>query len=77
MGAQIVQVFLGEFSGITVDEAELVGDVAWGGLDDGLGGTDVGSKRHTLLEGDDVPARDSFLGFRNGESGGHCRKVRW
>ena len=77
VGAQIVQVILGELSGVTVDDVELVSDVAWGGRDAGLGGANVGSEGHILLEGDDVPAGGGFLGFGNGKEGGHCGEVRW
>ena len=76
VGAQFVQVILAEISGVTVDQAEVVGDVAWGGRDTGFDRANVGSKRHILLEGDDILARDSFLGFGNSEKGGHWRKVR-
>ena len=75
MGAQIVQVLVGEFSGITVDEVELVGDVACGGRDAGLGGADVGSKRHAILEGNDITARDSVFSLRNSERGSHLEKI--
>ena len=75
IGAQIIQVILGEFSGVSVDDVELVGDVARGGRDAGLGGANVGSKRHTLLECNNILARDSFLGFGNSKKGGHWRKV--
>ena len=71
MGAQIVQVIVGELSGVTVDEAVLVGDIAWGGLDFGLGGANVGRKRHLLFEGDDISSGDGLFGFRNGKKGGH------
>ena len=75
VGAQIVQVFRRELSGVTVDDIELVSDVAWGGRDAGLGGANVGSERHILLEGNDVPARDGFLGFGNNKKGGHWERV--
>ena len=83
VGAQIVQVFLGELSGVTVDDFELVNNVAWGGRDVGLGGRDVGlggadmgSERYIVLEGNDIPARDRFLGFGNSKKGGHWERVR-
>ena len=75
MGAQIVQVIVGELSSITVDEVELVGDIACGGRDGGLGGTDVGSKRHAVLEGDDIAARDRVFSLRNSERGRHLEKI--
>ena len=71
VGTQIVQVIVRELSGVTVDEAELVGDIACGGRDAGLGGADVGGERHLVLEGDDVPARDGVFSLRNSEKGGH------
>ena len=77
VGTQVVQVIVRELSGVTVDEAELVGDVARGGRDAGLGGADVGSKRHLILEGDEIPARDGFFSFRNCEKGGHLEKLLW
>ena len=42
VGTQIVQVTLEELSGVTVDGAEFVGDVACGGRDAGLGRANVG-----------------------------------
>ena len=54
VGAQIIQGFVGELSGVTVDEAELVGDIA-------RGGANVGSERHPRLEGNDVSAGDGFF----------------
>ena len=70
VGTQLVQVIDGELSGITVDDVELVCDLAWGGHDLALDGVDVGSTRGTLLEGDDVPAGDGIRNLRNGEEGG-------
>jgi len=75
VSAQIVQVLLGELSSITVDDVEPVSDVAWGGRDAGLGRDNVGSERHILLEGNNIPSRDGFLGFGNGKKGGHCGRV--
>ena len=75
MGAQIVQVILGELSGVAVDETELVGDVACGGRDFGLGGANVGSERRLPLEGNDVPAGDGVFSLRNSEEGSHRGKV--
>ena len=75
MGAQIVQVIVSELSGITIDEVELVGNIACGGCDAGLGGADVGSKRHVVLEGNDIPARDGVFSLRNSERGGHLEKI--
>jgi len=72
VGKQVFQVIVGEISGVTVDDVELVGDVAVGGRDAGLGGANVGSKGHVLLEGDDVSAGDRVLGLVNSEDGGHC-----
>ena len=77
VGTQIVQVVVGELSGITVDEVVLVGDIACAGRDGGLGGADVGSKRHAVLEGNDIPAGDGVFSFRNSEKGGHWEKVAW
>ena len=71
VGAQMLQVIVREFPGVTVDEFVLVGDIAWGGLDFGFGGVDVGLERRLLLEGNDVPSWDGFFGFGNGEKGGH------
>ena len=76
VGAQIVQVILGELSGVTIDETVLVGDVARGGRDFALDGANVGGEGSLPLEGDDVPSSDRFFGFRNGEKGGHWGKVR-
>ena len=76
VGAQSVQVFLGELSGVTVDDVELVDDVAWGGFNTGLGGADMGSERDIVLEGNDIPARDRFFGFGNSKKGGHWERVR-
>jgi len=71
VGAQIVQVFLGEIASIAVDEAELMGDVTWGGRDFVLGGANVGGERYLPLEGNDVPAGDGIFSFGNGEEGSH------
>jgi len=75
VGTQVVQVVVSEISGVTVDEVELMSDVACGGRDVGLGGADVGSKRHLIFEGNDIPARDGFFSLRNSEKGGHLEKV--
>jgi len=77
MGTEVVQVVVGEVSCVTVDELELVSDIAVAGRDAGLGGANVGSKRHVLPEGNDVPARGGFFGFGNGEKGGHLEEVAW
>ena len=58
VAAQIVQVILGELSGVAVDDFVLVDDVTWGGRDAGLCGANVGSEGHILFEGDDIPAGD-------------------
>ena len=71
IGTQIVQVIVRELSGVPVDEAVFVRDVARGGRDAGLDRANVGSKRHALLEGDDVLARDRIFGLRDCEKGGH------
>ena len=68
MGAQIVQVILGELPGVTVDEVEHMGDIV-------CAGANVRSERHLRLEGNDVPAGDGFFGFINSEKGGHRRGV--
>ena len=65
VGTQIVQVIVGELSSVTVDEAVLVSDTACGGRDGGLDGANVGSKRHVILEGNDIPARDGVFSLRN------------
>ena len=75
VGTQIVQVVVGELSDVTVDEVELVGDIACAGCDAGLGGANMGSKRHVILEGNDIPARNGVFDMRNGEKGGHLEKV--
>ena len=75
VGTQIVQIIVGELSGVTIDEFVLVDDVAWGGRDFDFGGVDVGSERHPLLEGDDVTARDGAFSLRNSEEGCHWGKV--
>jgi len=67
VGTQIVQVLVGELSGVAVDEAELVGDIACSGRDAGLNRANVGSKGHLILEGNDIPARDGFFSLRNSE----------
>ena len=74
VGTQIVQVVDRELSGITVDEVELMSDLAWGGPDVALDGVDVDSKGHATLEGNDVPARDAIPNLRNGEKGRGCGK---
>jgi len=68
VGAQIVQIAVGELSGVTVDGAKLVGDIHWGGAN-------VGSERHLRFEGNDIPAGDGLFGFRNSEKGGHRGRV--
>ena len=75
VGTQIVQVIVGEFSGVAVDEIVLVGDIACGSRNAGLDGAKMGSKRHVVLEGDDIPARDGFFSLRDGEKGGHRERV--
>jgi len=75
VGKQVVQVLVGELSGVTVDKVEFVRDIACAGRDAGLGGAKVGSERHVVLEGNDIPARDGFFSLRNGEKGGHWGSV--
>ena len=72
---QVVQVLVGELSSVTVDEVELVGDIACSGRDAGLDRANVGSEGHLILEGNDIPARDGFFSLRNSEKGGHLEKV--
>ena len=75
VGAQRHQLIPGELSGVTVDEVELMNDIAWGGCNFALGRANVGSERHPLLEGNDVTARDGFSGFSYSEKGGHWGTV--
>jgi len=77
VGTQVVQVVVSELSSVTVDEVELVSDIAVAGRNGGLGGANVGSKRHVLLEGNDIPAGNGVFGFRNSEKGGHLEEVAW
>ena len=77
VGTQIVQVIVGELSGVTVDEAVLVSDIACAGCDGSLSGADVVSKRHVVLEGNNVTARDGVFSFGNSEEGGHWEKIAW
>ena len=61
VGTQNVQVGLGEGSGVAIDDLEVMGDVAIGLLDVLFDGVGVDSERNTLLDGNDIPARDGFL----------------
>jgi len=62
-----------ELSGVTVDEVELVGDIARGGLDAALDGAGVGSESDALLDGNDVPARDGLPSGGDGDELGFGR----
>ena len=76
MGTQLVQVVGRKFSSIPVDDAELVGNRAWGGYNVALDGAKVGSTRDTLLESDDIPAGCGIRNLRNSEKGGGHGKSR-
>jgi len=77
VGTQVVQVVVGELSGVTVDEVELVNDIAVAGRDGGLGRANVGSERHVLLKGNNIPSGNGVFGFRNSEKGGHLEEIAW
>jgi len=49
VGAQRVQVMVGEDSGVAVDDAELMGDVAIGGREAAPHGADMGGERNPPL----------------------------
>ena len=66
---QLVQVIDGELSGITGDDIELMGNLAWdAGCNLVLGGANLGSPRGILLEEDDSGGCGS-VSFEKPESG--------
>lgn len=74
VGTQLVQVISGEFSSVTVDDVELIGNLAWGRRELVSDRTDVGGTGSTLLEGDNISAGDGIRNLRNSEEGGGSGK---